>query len=380
MPKRNNGYKLQFRDDRDVYEVIWYERGKRKRQSTSTNNLEEAQNFLQEFLVERSRPTGPVDPSKRLIGHVLSDYLLEKAQHSNSVETATCNIQNLEPFWADHPVSVVREATCRSYMDFRQTEHRKKKMAHFRKMYPKRSDRELKELIKPLSPSTLARDLSVLRAAINYDYKAGRLTSPVPVWLPKEADKRDRWLTRKEAAALLRQARAEETVRDYLPLFILIGLYTGARKAAILSLRWAQVDLEKGLIDFNPPGRERTSKGRSIIPIPKRLLRFLKYARRRGTDLGYVIHRNQVPIKDIKKGFAHAAKRAALEKVSPHTLRHTAASWMAQNSVPFPIIARYLGHKNSRITEETYAHHAPDYLKAASDSFHNPAAHLKSLH
>ena len=38
--------------------------------------------------------------------------------------------------------------------------------------------------------------------------------------------------------------------RLHLPLFILIGLYTGARKEAILSLRWSQVDLTSNRIDF----------------------------------------------------------------------------------------------------------------------------------
>jgi len=31
---------------------------------------------------------------------------------------------------------------------------------------------------------------------------------------------------------------------------------------------------------------------------------------------------------------------------------------MTASGVPFPVIARYLGHSNSRITESVYAHHA----------------------
>src|SRR5215211_4895311 len=63
-------------------------------------------------------------------------------------------------------------------------------------------------------------------------------SSPSP-----SSEARDRWLTRKEAAALLRAARQEPKVRLHLPLFILMALYTGQRKDALLSLRWVQVDL-----------------------------------------------------------------------------------------------------------------------------------------
>lgn len=36
MPKRNPGARLEWRDDRQVWEVVWYERGQRKRKSTGT--------------------------------------------------------------------------------------------------------------------------------------------------------------------------------------------------------------------------------------------------------------------------------------------------------------------------------------------------------
>ena len=78
----------------------------------------------------------------------------------------------------------------------------------------------------------------MLRAAINYAHQEGRLTRTVTVYLPDGAEPRERWLTRAEAAALLRAALREPRVRLYLPLFILVAIYTGARKEALLSLRW----------------------------------------------------------------------------------------------------------------------------------------------
>jgi integrase len=41
---------------------------------------------------------------------------------------------------------------------------------------------------------------------------------------------------------------------------------------------------------------------------------------------------------------------------------------MAMKGVPFPEIARLLGHKDSRVTERIYAKHTPEYLRRAVDA------------
>src|SRR5262249_8128418 len=129
------------------------------------------------------------------------------------------------------------------------------------------------------SAGTVRRELGVLRAAINHAHRNGRLTRPVAVELPERPEPKDRWLTRKEAAALILAARTPQE-RLYLPQFILIGLYGGGRKEAILSLRWPQVDLDSRTINFEIAGRRRTSKRRGIIPIPPRLLPHLQRLRK----------------------------------------------------------------------------------------------------
>ena len=121
------------------------------------------------------------------------------------------------------------------------------------------------------SKGTMRRELGVLQAAINYAHETAG--SPVP-WLwsfPERPEPRDRWLTSQEAAQVIRASRTEQA-RLYMPLFILLGLYTGRRKQAILSLRWPQVDLEAGVIDFELPGRERTKKRRGKVSHPDETL------------------------------------------------------------------------------------------------------------
>jgi len=52
-------------------------------------------------------------------------------------------------------------------------------------------------------------------------------------------------------------------------------------------------------------------------------------------------------------------------KVTPHTLRHTAATWLMQRGVPIWQAAGYLG-MSAQMIERTYGHHHPDYLRAAA--------------
>jgi len=178
--------------------------------------------------------------------------------------------------------------------------------------------------------------------------------------LPPPPPPRDRWLTKLEAKKLLKATRAY-----HLKLFIKMALYTAARSGAILDLEWDRVNLETRRIDFNVPGRRRTKKGRVVAPINDELYDALLEAQKRATT-DYVIEWGGHRCKSVKSGFRHTADRAGLKDVSPHTLRHTAATWMAQEGVSMWEIAGMLGHKNSRTTEAVYAKHSPEYLQNAA--------------
>lgn len=268
----------------------------------------------------------------------LENYALEHGPTLSNPERIGYAVEALVPFWGSLSVADVNPETCRAY-----------------------------GMHRGVSDGTVRRELGVLRAAINHEHKCGRLTRPTFVTLPKMPEGKDRWLTRDEAAALLHAACRERRSRGHLPMFILMGLYTGQRKGAILGLRWPQVDLVHGTIDFNPPGRRKTNKRRPIIPIPRGLRWFLSKAQAYGGELGYVVNRNGMPIHDIKRAFTTACDAAGLSDVTPHTLRHTAGTWMAQGGVPLWQIAGFLGHSNERTTA-LYSHHHPDHLRQAREA------------
>jgi integrase len=86
------------------------------------------------------------------------------------------------------------------------------------------------------------------------------------------------------------------------------------------------------------------------------------YEARRGN---FVVEWAGERVKSVKKGFAEACRRAGLAGVTPHTLRHTAATWMAEAGVPMRQISLCLGHTSTAVTERVYAKHTPDYLRDA---------------
>ncbi|WP_240969433.1 tyrosine-type recombinase/integrase [Sneathiella limimaris] len=339
MPRPNRGPYLVFLKKRKKYYIRWSERGQTRERSTGTADQFEAQEELGKFIKSIRQHFGPLPPEKYMIVDAIENYVDEHAVNTTCPERIGYAVDALLKYWGNNKVSDITRQTCEAYQTFRQK-----------------------------SDSTVRRELGVLRAAINHDHKMGRVTRSPFVWLPPKPAGKDRWLTKKEAAALLWAAKSEPKVRLYLPLFIMLGLYTGARKEAILSLRWPQVNLEARRIDLNPPGRMQTSKRRPVLPIPGRLMVALKHARSRGHDLGYVVHKDGERLGDIKKSFATAARNAGLENVTPHTLRHTSGTWMAQAGVPLFQIAGWLGHSNERTTA-LYSHHHADYLSDAMRAF-----------
>lgn len=141
-------------------------------------------------------------------------------------------------------------------------------------------------------------------------------------------------------------------------------LFTGARLREILHLRWQHVDFERGLL-LLPDSKT----GRKTIILSAMSLAVLASLPRLGS---YVIaganagSKGEKPRADLKRPWAAISKRAGLEGVRLHDLRHTHASVGAGAGLGLPIIGKLLGHTNAATTQR-YAHLHNDPLRRASD-------------
>lgn len=289
-------------------------------------------------------------------------YGKEHAEHVADPARIGYAIQALNRFWGALPVSAISRATCRRYGEDRRR--------------PGRRERNTGEVLEwlPVAPGTIRKELGTLQAALRHCVREGHLLTAPHVFMPPKPAPRDRWLTKEEAARLLRAAWRNPKSR-HLARFILIGLYTGTRKETILGLQWAPntaagwIDTSAGLLYRRPQGAEETRKRRPTARLPRQLLAHARRWERQGER--WVVGYGGARVGSIKTAWATATAEAGLEGVSPHTLRHTAITWaMQQGKVKLADAAGFFG-VSAEVLERVYWHHHPDFQGSVVEAMEN---------
>jgi integrase len=367
MPRKAKGARLFWRNrSAEGFASFWEIRDGSTRISCGTDDRQIAEERLAQYIGEKYRPTGPVSSQEMFIDDCLAIYGEEHAVHVAAPATIGYAIDALLRFWSGKHISVVSGNTCRAYAKSRMT-----KFGH------------------PASPGTVRRELNVLQAAINYCFKEGKITSAAQVVLPAQPPAKERWLTRQEAAWLLKAARSLNVTGKHLADFILHGLYTGSRKATILtmhintqSISGGYVDTAQGLLYRKPMGKVMTKKKQGTARLPPKYLAHLRRQARNGQK--YVVEDYQGRrVGDIKTGWNRAILLAGelarakgididLSDVTPHTLKHTAISWALQKGGELWDVAGYFSTSTQTI-ESVYGHHSPNHQRSAVEALNKRA-------
>jgi integrase len=371
MPRRSKGARLWLRPPRRkggklIANAVWVIIDGNKHIATGCleSQTREAEKRLAAYIAEKYAPSRHARDIDQIdVAVVLSIYLEDCGRRVTDQRKLERCIGRLNDYWGGKTLSQVTAAECRAYVRARG------------KIGGARAD------------------LETLRAAVNHHAKENLHYGVVRVTLPPKGGPRDRWLTRDEAAKLVWACwryREQQTVHrgrhkgqliatDKRPLrhlarFILIGLYTGTRAGAIAAASphrrdgHSFVDLDQGIFYRLAIGRRATNKRQSPAPIPPRLLAHMRRWVRQGIISSHFVEWQGAPIKSVKTAFKHAVRLAGLwGKVTPHTLRHTAATWLMQRGVPIWQAAGYLGMSAAMI-ERTYGHHHPDYMRVAAEA------------
>jgi integrase len=309
-------------------------------------------NYLNEKHIQAAR-SGPRSTDRIPVVDVLTLYAREIAPKHRSPRRTALALKRLGDFFGDKTLADINGPLCRDYARMHSTD------------------------------TTARRDLEHLRAAINHHRREGLHDRIVSVVMPDKRPPRERWLTRSEAARLLWAAWRYQVPpksggwmkhpRRHYARFILVALYTGSRAQTVAQAALQKesgrsyIDLERGVFYRRPEGERETTKRKPAIPLPTELLAHLRRWKRNGAR--YVVEWNKRPVKWINEVFSECVKDAGLEgKVTPHTLRHTAATWLMQAGVDLWTAAGFLGMTVDTL-ERVYGHHHPGHLEGVRGAF-----------
>lgn len=347
-----------------------------------------AEQRLSEHIAEKYQPKRKLKDIESIdVADVLNIYFSDKEIEPQHRKRFEGRISRLAEFFGGMMLSDVTGETCRRYVVVRG------------------------------NSGGARRDLEDLRAAIGHHKDEGLHRGEVRVVLPRKGESRMRWLTRSEAARLLwtcwryREVQMRHRGPDkgkkmptgkyplrHLARFILLGLYTGTRASAIASASWKRgagrsyIDLDARLFHRLAEGKRKTNKRQPVVRLPDHIVAHMRrWERTPRPGKGppeermpeYVVEWQGKPVASVKTAFATAVRLAGLEEdATPHTLRHTAATWLMMEGVDLWKAAGFLG-MTVKVLESVYGHHHPDFQGEAANALKNrrrkPVSLVKSL-
>jgi integrase len=193
-----------------------------------------------------------------------------------------------------------------------------------------------------VKPATINRELACLKHIFNMAIKWGK-TSENPVKgirLFKEEEPKEMVLSIEEEERLLNASS------QYLRDVIVGALNTGMRLNELTQLKWNDVDIDNRIIFV----RNSKSKKPRRIPTNNVVQNLLIYLSNTNSYQEYVfLNSNREPIKSLRTSFEKAKRKAKLNKLRFHDLRHTAATRMAMTG-RLDVVRKILGHSSINVT------------------------------
>ena len=148
---------------------------------------------------------------------------------------------------------------------------------------------------------------------------------------------------------------------DHLRAAVEVAVYAGLRRSEILRLKWEHIDLKAGVLTVT---KTKSNKDRKV-PISDDLAELLRrHPRKLGNRLLFPASQGKVERHDIRTSLRLAARRAGIELVGMHQLRHAFCSHALMSGIPASSVQQWMGHA-SLATTERYAHTSPEHEQEA---------------
>jgi integrase len=206
--------------------------------------------------------------------------------------------------------------------------------------------------------SSANRVLTTLRAALNLAYREGRVPSDAAwrrVQRFQNADAaRLRYLTTDEAKRLINACSGD------FRMLVMAALQTGMRYGELSRLQAHDFNPDAGTIQVR---LSKSGKSRHVVLTDEGVVLFRRWcADKAGGAL--ILTRGGEPWGKANQDFPMrtACERARIAPPANfHCLRHTYASLSIMAGAPLLVVARNIGHRDTRICEKFYGHLSPTF-------------------
>jgi integrase len=258
---------------------------------------------------------------------VLTDY---RVNGRKSVRRAEIAFQRLEQFFGLYRALEITPDRIKAYIEVRQRAGRK--------------------------AATIQYELALLKRGFTLAFEAGKLPNRPHVPSVEVRNTRQGFFEAAECQELLKHLPA------YLTGFVEFLYLTGWRLGEVLTLRWAQVDFQAGVVRLEP-GTTKNDEGRSfpfaVLPRLEAVLRqqrelTTKREREIGQIVPLVFHRGGQPLGDLRGPWKTAVTAIGLPTRIMHDFRRTAVRNLERAGVPRSVAMKLTGHK----TESVYRRYA----------------------
>lgn len=211
-------------------------------------------------------------------------------------------------------------------------------------------------LSENVGPRTANKVFVLLRSIFNkmIDWKAFSGENPCLGLNKFKEVSRERFVTGDELPRFL--AAVDEIAHQDFKDFVLLSLFTGARRANVLAMRWQDINFDAGL--FNVPSEVSKSGLPLTIPITSPARAILERRKLQREAVGFESTNPYVFSAKSKSGhMSPPSKRwksllvaSGVSDLRLHDLRRSLGSWAAMGGASLPIIGKMLGHSSSEST------------------------------
>src|SRR5262249_48832486 len=320
-------------------------------------------------------PAGRITASPAVADYI--DFLKAQGRGTSHVESTA--VTHILPRLGNVEVALLTSIQLRRWLiDIAEQPARKRSKADRQQKFKSMNDEESLRRRR----SSANRILATLKAALNHCYDERRCSSNAAWGRRLKRFKgvdgvRTRYLSTDEAVRLLNASDPD------FRLLVRAALETGMRYGELGRLEVADFIPDVGTVSVR---KSKTGRARHVVLTPEGSEVFRQACAGRAGSARMFLRGDGEPWGKSNHGrlIAEANLRAKIDPpITFHGLRHTWASLAVMNGVPLMVVARNLGHVDTKMVEKVYGHLAPSYIsdaiRAGAPRFNIPSGNVEPL-